>query len=198
MLNNVIVSNIEENQLSSPESPYTISLRRDDFEDEKQFVKFIKNCEKLVRGSSEYSYWREYLREVLGEYACDITGEINSQTTVDIHHHPFTLFLIIKGVVRKYLDNCVPFCTFDICMDAIELHYKNKIGYIPLLSSLHEKYHNGFLLLPMELVHGNYKSFQEEYSKYLEVDDISDIQEKLDITYKNCGWEKYNWMKDRY
>ncbi len=197
-MNNIITGDIEKNQLSSTESPYTLTLRREDFEDEKEFQKFIKNCEKLIRGSSEYSYWKEYLREILGFYSCDITGELNSQTSIEIHHHPYTLYCIVKGVVRKYLNKVKSFCSFDICSDVIELHYNNEIGYTPLLSSLHEKYHNGYLLIPMEIVHGNYRSFYEKYVMYLDDDDVSDIQEKLNINKENCGWKKYNWSKDNY
>ena len=33
---------------------------------------------------------------------------------------------------------------------------------------------------------------------YLDDDDVSDIQEKLNINKENCGWKKYNWSKDNY
>lgn len=196
--NTVILSDPSKEQLYSQESPYTLTLRRTDFENEKEFQKFIKRCERLIRGSCEYSDWTEYLREVLGYYSCDITGELNSQTTVEIHHHPFTLYDIVKYITKKYLTNCQPFCAFDICCDVIETHYKNEIGYVPLLSSLHEKYHNGYLLIPMEIVHGDYQQFYNKYYEYFDDDDLSDIRSKLDINFENCGWKQYSWKRDNY
>jgi hypothetical protein len=198
MVNNIILSNQEQKQLYSTESPYTLTLRREDFENQKDFEKFSKKCERLIRVSPEYSEWTQYLREVLGFYSCNITGESNFQTTVEIHHHPFTLYDVVKCVIKEYLNGHKSFCSFDICRDVIELHYENIIGYIPLISSLHEKYHNGFLLIPMELVHGDYKIFYERYHSYFDDDDIADIQSKLSIGFENCGWKQYSWAKDNY
>lgn len=192
--------NADENkhELSSDDYPYKISLRRSDFSDEKNVSKFIKNCEILVRRSIEYKEWTSYLREVLGQYVCAVSGEYNNETTVDIHHHPMTLYDIIKGVVYQRLDSNKSFCTFDISCDVIELHFKNQVGYVPIVSSLHEKYHNGYLDIPIEFVVGDYKEWLSKYGTYLEEDDLKKIYSKISLNKEKCGWDKYTWGKDSY
>jgi len=127
-------------------------LRIDDIEDSKDLTKFIKNVERMVRGSSEYRLWLKYIKEVLGYTKCGITDEIEEHVTIEIHHHPFTLFNIIKSEVNKVIASGRNFCTFDIAVRTIELHFKNKVGYIPIVKTLHEKFHNGYFQIPMELL----------------------------------------------
>ena len=177
-------------------SPYRLPLRRKDFPDEKFFNKFVKKCKSIVRSSTEYNDWREYLGEVLNSYNCSITGEESYKTTIEIHHHPYSLETIVKCVIKSYLIKEMPFSTFDICSDIIKLHYDNKIGFIPLVASLHEKFHNGYLELPMELVKGNYLQFHHDYSKYLDEEDQSTINNRFSVNKENCGWVVLNWVKN--
>ena len=80
----------------------------------------------------------------------------------------------------------------------MELHFKNKIGYVPLLSSLHEKFHNGFLQIPKELLHGDYNFFIKNYSKYLDDADLETMNERLLITKNNCEDYPYQWKTGEY
>ena len=59
---------------------------------------------------------------------------------------------------------------------------------------MHEKFHNGFLSIPLQLVRGNYKTFLEEYSKYMDDDDLETIESRLSITESNCGWSRDNYV----
>jgi len=187
-----------EDTLKSDQFAYTLTLKRDNFDTEKQFVGFIKACEKLVRQSEEYKFWRNYLKSALMQSTCVITGELDSETTIDIHHHPACLFDIVKSIVKKYLVSERKFCSFDISSDVIIEHYQNHLGFVPLLSSLHEKFHNGYLDIPMELVRGNYQYWIDNYSAYLEEDDLKMILSRLDINRNNCGWTSYKWNKNNY
>lgn len=190
-----IISDVEKKELSSEKSPYTLLLRREDFSDEKELIKFIKSIESQIRFSPEYRIWTSYIRECLGFYMCSITGEVHAQTRVDLHHHPVSLFAIVKTVIFKYINSSKEFCSFDIAEDVIELHYENRIGYLPLVRSLHEKYHSGFLSIPIELVHGDYHYLIREFD--FDEDDEQSIQSKLAINKSNCSWNK-SWSKDRY
>ena len=49
-----IKSNIEKLELYSEQYPFSLPLRIKNFENEADYNKFIKNCEKLIRGSVEY------------------------------------------------------------------------------------------------------------------------------------------------
>jgi hypothetical protein len=188
-----IKSNIERLELYSDNYPFNLSLRIQTFEGETDYNKFIKNCEKLVRGCLEYKLWRNYITDVLQIQTCAITEERMDQTNIDIHHHPVSLFTIVKSLVNEKLEKEEPFCSFDISIKAIELHFSNYIGFIPLLSDLHEKYHNGFLNLPRNMIKGNYNAYLEEYSKYLDEEELENIQNKLSITEHNCNWSVDNY-----
>ncbi len=194
-----IKSNIDKKELSSDNTPYTLSLRRNDVEDSKELNRFVKSCEHMIRHSPEYTIWVDYLHEALGQNFCALTGESNIQTVVDIHHHPVSLFVIVKSVINQYIASSESFCSFDISTKVIELHYENRVGYIPLIRSLHIKFGNGFLQLPMHLVMGDYKYFLSTYTDFIEDDDIDIINNRLSINQNNCGWSnQYYWTKDHY
>lgn len=186
--NTEIKSNVERLELYSNNYPFNLSLRIQTFQEEAEYIKFIKNCEKLLRGSLEYKLWRNYITDVLQIQTCAITEERRDQCTTDIHHHPVSLYVIIKSLINEKLEKEEPFCSFDICTKAIELHFQNHVGFINLLSSIHEKFHNGFLNIPRSLIMGNYNAYLEEYSKYLDEAELEIINERLSITDHNCNW----------
>ena len=192
-------SDVDKKELSSDNSSYTLSLRRTEFTDEKEFAKFIKACEGEVRYSPEYKIWGTYVREVLGHISCVLTGKLHSQTTVELHHYPFSLYSITKAIINQYIASGKEFCSYDVATKIIELHYEDRIGFLPLVSSLHDKFHNGFLLIPIELVYGDYKYFLQNYVCFLEDADIEIINTRLGINKDNCGWTgEYGWVRDNY
>jgi len=183
-----IKSNVERLELYSDNYPFNLSLRIQTFEDEAGYTKFVKNCEKLIRGCTEYKLWRNYIIDVLQIQTCAITEERMDQCSTEIHHHPVSLFVVVKSLVNEKLEKEEPFCSFDICTKAIELHFRNQIGFVNLVSSIHEKFHNGFLNIPKTLIKGNYNTYLEEYSKYLDEDELETINSRLSITEHNCNW----------
>lgn len=193
---NDIKSNIENLELYSDKYPFKLPLRISTFENEVEYNKFIKNCEKLVRGSLEYKYWRNYIIDVLGINTCSLTNEKMVETTIELHHHLPSLFMVVKALVNKKLEDQESFSTFDISLEVIELHFMNKIGYIPLVSSLHEKFHNGFLKIPFELIKGDYLYFIKEYSKFLDDDDLETINERMAISMKDFKYE--GWTSEEF
>lgn len=181
------------NILKFDESDFSLSLRIDNFSSDKDFLKFVKNVESAVRRSCEYRLWVSYLIENCGSHICALTKERTNEADVHIHHHPISLFLICKSVVEKYLDSETYFCTFDVCTKIIELHFSNKIGYIPLLASMHEKYHNGYLKLPIDLVKGGYQYMLDSYQ--FDEDDFKKITELQTYKPEDC---EISWSKGNY
>lgn len=155
--------------------------------------KFIKKIERIVRSSPEYREWTGYVKDCLGHYVCELTGEISSQVTVEIHHHPISMFVITKGILTEYINSNKEFCSFDIAQDVITLHYENRIGYIPLVRTLHEKFHNGFVQIPMELIKGDWMYLLDHY-EYSD-SDLETIDSRTAINFTNCGWAdgQYSW-----
>jgi hypothetical protein len=189
----VIKSNVEDLKLYSDTIPHTLSLRVRNFESETEYKKFVKNVELLIRRSAEYKLWRSYVIDVLGMQNCVITHEGAGEVTIDLHHHIPSLFTLVKALVNKKMEGQKDFCTFDIACEGIELHFKNKIGYVALIKSMHEKFHNGFLDIPIETVKGDYKHFMKEYAPFLDEQDIDRLNERMLKKVSNC-----NWTKDDY
>lgn len=176
----------DNNVLHLENSEFDLHLRIDHFDDDGERIRFIKSVEKMVRRSPEYSLWRNYIMDVLGQTTCEITNESASDCSIEVHHHPLGLYTIVETVVGDYITHQREFSTFDIAKDVIELHFQNKVGYIVLISNMHEKFHNGKLQLPIEFVKGDYKWIpqhysmeQEPYDKFLELANIhvSDVRE---------------------
>lgn len=194
-----ISSDTDEQKLTSSNNPYSLTLRRSEFSDDKQIKRFIKSVESIVRGIPEYRDLTTYIKETLGHYACALTKEISSQVHVDIHHHPVSLYSIVKAVIFKKLEDGKEFSSLDIAQDVIAMHYENRVGYVPLVRTLHEKFHAGFLSLPIDIIHGDYKYFIQNYSVYLEDDDLETINSRLAVNRTNCGWgNNYNWSNNNY
>lgn len=191
----IVTYDENQNKLQSDFSEYTLKMSREAIEDEKLLNKFIKKCEALIRTSPEYSDWTDYIRNVMEMTECQITGEAHSQAKSDIHHHPFCLYTLVKGVILKRVINEKEFTSMEIMTEVLDMHYKMKAPFIVLLKSIHEKYHNGFINLPMELVQGDKNYFIKEYGGFLDVEDLDPIVEKMKINWTNCGYSqtKYRW-----
>lgn len=174
--------------------PAFLSLRINNFHSSKEVIRFSKACEKIIRASLEYRLWKDFVINVLGNDYCFVTHEKQNEVTIEVHHHIPSLFTIVKSIINKNLDNKISFCTFDVALQTIELHYQDKIGYVLLVKTIHEKFHNGFLKIPSSLVRGNYRQFLEEWGRYIDDDHMKTIEERLAVNDS----EGYPWMKDHY
>lgn len=190
---NEVKSNVEGLELYSDNYPFRLSLRVKTFENESEYKKFLKNCEKIVRGCLEYKLWRDYITDVLGVNTCMITDEKMDEVSIEVHHHVPSLFALVKALVNKKMEREEEFSTFDIALEVIELHFMNKIGYLTLLRSMHEKLHNGYLSVPISIIKGDYQYFVREFSKYLDEDDLAIINSRLAINESNCSWSRDNY-----
>jgi hypothetical protein len=189
-----IKSNVESLELYSDNYPFSLALRISNFENEAEYKKFVNNCKNMIRKSIEYKLWRKYIVDILGVDKCMITQEHMSQVTIDVHHHLPSMDTVVRAIVNEKLNETKNFCTFDICTEVIELHFKNKIGYVALIESMHEKFHNGFLSIPIEVVRGDYNYFINTYSKHLDEADIEEIQARMAVKHSNTTWSKDNYQ----
>lgn len=190
-----IQSNTETLEIYSERHPFSLPLRISNFENEAVYKKFVKNCEMTIRRSIEYKEWRNYIVDVLQINECMITHERMSDVTIEVHHHVPSMFTLVTALVNKHIEENIDFCTFDICQEAIELHFQNRVGYVTLLKSIHEKFHNGKINIPIHFVHGDYNYFVREYSKYLDEVDIETIQSRLAVNEHNCSWSRDNYQE---
>ena len=188
-----VVSSDDKLELSSEFSPFFSKLKTKNFETPKHEFTFVRSVESLVRRSLEYKNWRRYVMNEFDAVNCSITNESGQELTVEVHHHIPTLFTLVKCFVTKHILNAEEFTSFQIAEEVMEYHYRNKIGYVSIIKSLHEKHHNGYLQIPMDVVKGNYKAFLEEFDKFIDDDDLESLQSKLKVNYCNCGWSRNNY-----
>jgi hypothetical protein len=185
-----IKSDEENSELYSDDFPFRLPLRIKTFENETELIKFAKNCEKLLRSSLEYKDWRAYILDVLQVNTCMITNERMDEVSVEVHHHVPSLFTLMKALINKKLEAEESFSTFDICQDAIKLHFDNKVGYLVLITSMHEKIHNGYLNVPAKLIRGDFNYFIANYSKFLDDGDLEVITRRLAVEDADPSWSR--------
>lgn len=166
-----ITINTDEKSIQHTNHSKKLFYNTDGFSNNKQYVAFIKSVEKTIRGSVEYREWTSYLREACGAIDCKITHETVEDCTIEIHHYPFNLFQLVDICIETKMQNKEKFSTFDIANEVMSWHFRDIVGYIPLISSLHEKYHNGLLQIPLWAVSGNWKTILSEFSVPEEVRD---------------------------
>jgi hypothetical protein len=188
-----VKSNVEDLQLYSDNYPFRLSLRISNFENETEYKKFIRNCESLIRKSVEYKLWRNYIIDVLQIDECMITHEKNSEVSIDVHHHIPSLYTLVASLVNRNIENGEDFCTFDLCKEVIELHYQNKVGYVTLLKSMHEKFHNGRLDIPISLVKGDYRYYVNNFTKYIDDNDLETVEYRLSVNESNVSWMRNSY-----
>lgn len=189
----IVKSNVANLELYADNHPFRLSLRIKTFESEAEFKKFIRNVEVAIRRSVEYKEWKKYIIDILGIKSCMITNERIDECSIEVHHHIPSLYVLVKSIVNKRIEERNEFTTFDIALDAMKLHFENKIGYAMLVQSMHEKFHNGFLQIPKEYVKGDFMAFINKYSKYLEDADLELINIRLATTESNCNWSRENY-----
>jgi len=186
------ISSIREDDgnisIQSPQSYYKLPYYATAFYDEGEFTKFVKNIEKDIRKSDEYSAYLWSLRN-LGMESCSFLGNVNDENaTIEFHHYPFTLYDIVSTVVDKKLFNQEHTSTFLVAAEVLKLHFENKVGLIPLAKTVHELVHAGEIFINLNQVFGNYQQFVNEYGKFIPVEAQNAYNKivessKNDVTY---------------
>lgn len=178
-----------EKYATPEEMEYNITLATD-----RDQIKFIKRVETLVRTSMEYRDYINFLKDYVNMKHCaffnNIENSQGSKVRIEIHHEPLTLFDIVQTVLNKHLDEGIPINDLFIADEVMELHYKNQVGLIPLSKSVHQIVHNGTdIIIPLNMVYGEYAKFIEEYNDYLDESVVSKLERKINET-KTINTEK--------
>ena len=128
---------------------------------ESDWLKFVKNVEKIIRGSIEYHGWVALCREQ-GGYRCAITNLTVDHAQIEIHHTPYTLFDLVVIV----MDNDMPpqgWCTFEVAHRVMKLHWNGFVGWVPLATTIHQAVHANKLVVPLSVVRGNWQEIERMY-----------------------------------
>lgn len=140
----------------------------------------------MVRTSSEYKKWLNFIHGVLGfNFKCYKSGDLSGMCSIEVHHHPITLY----NLVSIAIDNTQSFDTFTIGDQVIKWHFQMYVGFIPLNKTNHEMFHNRILNLPIELVEGKYDEFLNSglvVSEY--ITSLVDIYKDVKLEGQEMNW----------
>ena len=90
-----------------------------------------------------------------------------------------------------------------IADEAMELHYRNMVGLIPLSKSIHEIIHSTYkkgtdkLYIPVNMVYGVFREFIKEYGEYIDDAVYERYKFKIDKT-KELTPESFNAIKTMF
>lgn len=177
---------IKNIKLSTPKSmEYFVNISKD-----KDRFKFIKRIEGIVRSSSEYKDYIDFLKKHVGLDSCAFFQNVTNKgankkkrISIEIHHEPFTLYDIVNVVLTKYQDEGIPINDLNIADEVMMLHYENKVGLVPLSKTAHEIVHNSTkLMVPLNMCYGIYSDFLEEYEPYIDESLYEKLERKMDMT----------------
>ena len=148
-----------------------ISMLVPDLNDTISKTKFIKNVERVVRGSLEYKKYIGFLKNNLNLTKCRFLENVDianlKKTHIEMHHYPFTLYDIVEIVADKIDATGGILNEITVAEEVMRLHFENKIGLVPLTITVHQLVHQGQLFIPSTFVHGEYKKFMKEYDEYI-------------------------------
>lgn len=150
------------------------------YEDDKDYDKFIKDVEASVRRSFEYRAFIKYLRENMEMNKCAfLKGVTNAETfdiKIEIHHYPFSLRDICEIVFRKRSYYGESLFRQMVAKEVMILHYKLMVGLIPLSETVHELAHAGRLFVPVDRVMGRYLVFVDVYKPFCDPEQLETLE----------------------
>ena len=144
--------------------------------------KFIKYCEKLIRGSYEYKEYISYLRTVGEMNVCSVFPNVSKlllkKLSLEIHHEPFPLYDIVNIVLKRFLNQEKELNEYDIVDEVLDLHFRGMVGLLPLSATVHELVHVGKVFLPLQYLDNGFMSFYNEYKEEVAQCDLEAVLEK--------------------
>lgn len=169
-----------------------------DFLNDKDFVHYIADLERIVRNSFEYRSLINYLKNTEGMDVCsfldNVSSRDNTKVKIEIHHSPLTLYDICLTVFKKRQRNHEDLNINAVAEEIMWLHYAGWIGLIPLSETVHEMVHNQYLFVPTDVIRGNYQLFINAYYNDIdpEVLDCINNAERATKEYNGKQMELFN------
>lgn len=176
--------------------------------DPKEFKKYIKDIERIVRQSREYKVYIQYIRKYMDMntslFSPNVTNIQTTKIKIEIHHTPFTLFDIVMTIFNKRSRLGESLNVFLVAKEAAYIHYFLYVGLIPLSKTEHELVHNQSLFVPLDRVLGRYNQFidiyrqdipedaMERYKTYEDMTEHYDYDKNVSILAIEPTYIKYN------
>ena len=172
-----------------PEMSYSL---KEDYNDEKEYVKIIKVIERIIRSSYEYKNYVKYLKDEVDMNACSFFNNLSREDiSIEIHHAPLTLFEIASIVFNKHIfikGDSIDI--YDVANEVMECHYDGKVGLIPLSLTVHQLVHRGDIFVPVNCVFGDVRGFYNEYKEFFK-DEMVELLRSHIKTTKQINKDQY-------
>jgi hypothetical protein len=170
-----------------------------DIYDNSKLKKFIKNIERQIRSSNEYSAYIGFLTNEIGLNRCAILGNVEKDfATVEMHHYPFTLYDIVYLSISRHILLDKKFNSFIIIKDVLKDHYDNIIGITPLAKTVHELAHAGEIFINLSQVYGDLNAFNEKYSLAMTDEMVNKFNKLVEYSEKNLSYSQTDILKKVY
>lgn len=162
-----------------------------DLNDEKDYEYYLRDIEKVVRGSFEYQRMVGFLRQNLDMNQCSfyqaVTNIDTTKIRIELHHEPLSLYDIVSIVVKKRIHFGESLEVEYVAKEVVYNHYTMSVGLIPLSETVHELVHNQYLFVPNDKVFGNWRFFVNQYDPWVpeETKRVLDHIEELTQAYDN-------------
>ena len=146
--------------------------------------KFIKQIEKLIRGSDEYKEYIKFLKTKMHMDRCYVNPTIMSANgkkySIELHHEPFTLYDLVDIEIMRREKEEVPLDKFSIAEAVMALHYDGLVGLIPLSKTQHELVHSSRVFIPLQHIYQDFYKYYEIFADIIESEECAHIKQKID------------------
>jgi hypothetical protein len=183
----------EEMSVMVIDSIYNPTMESPDLEDEKDFNKFIKRIESIVRTSYEYKRYIKYLKTELNMKTCSFLPMVDleeiKKVSLEFHHYPFTMYDIVAIIIKNKIMTCERnISPFLVANEVMECHYENIIGLIPLSKTVHDLAHSGNIFISLNQIFGNVKEFIKRYQYGITPELSNNLTHLIEMTNKENNY----------
>lgn len=164
----------------------------EDFIDESSYSRFIKAVENLVRTSTDYKAFIDYIKNTLGLDFCQVFSKISDvDATIEFNHGPiFTLYDICEVELTKFIKTGQRINTFRIADSVLDLHFSMKVNGVLLCKTAHEMFHNQDIFINVKQCIGDVNTYIKENSRYFTPEIKYKIWNYINMCESNDSFDK--------
>ena len=128
--------------------------------------KFIKAAVRVVRQSKEYKLYLGHLRQDHKLDYCSFQPNIvlDEDVEMEFHHCPLTLYDVCQVIFDHIIEKGGKCTSLSLADAAINEHFEERIGLVPLTKTNHHLVHSGMLKIHPSQVYGKWLEFVRIYS----------------------------------
>ena len=148
-----------------------------------RYRKFIKETEKLVRHSVDYSNFISVVSENMDH--CQFLGHISKyDAKIECHHNFFSLYDYVSVITNALLARKEFVNTFKVAKLVIDEHYAEHVNLVMLCKTAHEAVDTGDIFINLSQGIGNLGEFLKKYKDGLTEPYIDKLNEYIELSRK--------------